>query len=115
MGSLVGHLYPRLVRFALRVKEQEKTRTQCRIRELRTTRADRCGARGRIEASGDRNRSRFLNAAKSSLLLGILMEAERFLENLSLFVSARGDEYRSRRRQFDVFLRNVFALHSEFP
>lgn len=26
MGSLVGHLYPRLVRFALRVKEQEKNK-----------------------------------------------------------------------------------------
>lgn len=26
MGSLVGHLYPRLVRFALRVREQEKNK-----------------------------------------------------------------------------------------
>lgn len=52
MGSLVGHLYPRLVRFTLHVKEQEeKTRTQCRIREGRST--------VRIEASGDRNRLKF--------------------------------------------------------
>lgn len=56
MGSLVGHLYPRLVRLALRVKEQEKKR-QCRIRELSRTGVNRAVCRGSLKCHRSRGDS----------------------------------------------------------